>query len=156
MKAPILHAGLILPVLLMALAGPVQAQAADTAAIRAAAEDYILGWHTGDADRMARSLHPELVKRLHLTHPQAGMSWVQTQGRSQLVLGTASGAGTRTPEADRMAEIRVLDVFRGAAVVRVDATEWVDYLQLVEEDGRWLILNVLWELREAQPGTGIG
>lgn len=69
---------------------------------------------------------------------------------------TASGAGTRTPEADRVAEVTILDVFRGAAVVRVDATGWVDYLQLVEEDGRWLILNVLWELREPQPGSGIG
>jgi hypothetical protein len=127
----------------------------DSAAIRSAAEDYILGWYTADAVRMAGALHPELVKRLHLTDPRNGRSWVDGQGRSQLVTGTAAGGGSATPAGERVAEITILDVFRGAAVVRVDATDWIDYLQLVEEDGRWLILNVLWELREAQPGSGI-
>lgn len=143
-----LGAALILPI-------SAAAQQPDTAAIRAAAEDYIQGWYTGDADRMAGALHPELVKRLHLTDPRSGRSWVDGQGRSRLVTSTAAGGGSATPAEERVAEIAVLDVFRGAAVVRVDATDWIDYLQLVEEDGRWLILNVLWELREAQPGSGI-
>jgi hypothetical protein len=43
----------------------------------------------------------------------------------------------------------VLDVFRNAAAVRVDADDWVDYLQLVKEGDRWLIVNVLWELRKS-------
>ena len=150
------HAHRVLAFLLLSVAIPVTAQDPDTAAIRQAAEDYILGWYEGDADRMARALHPELVKRLHLTHPQVERSWVQTQGKSQLVLSTAAGGGTRTPPEDQRAEVTILDVFRGAAVVRVDADDWVDYLQLVEEDGRWLILNVLWEVREPQPGTGVG
>lgn len=132
-----------------------QDQAPDTAAIRATAEDYILGWYTGDAGRMASALHPELVKRLHLTDPRTGRSWVDGQGRSRLVASTAAGGGSETPAADRLAEVTVLDVFRGAAVVRIDASDWIDYLQLVEEDGHWQILNVLWELREAQPGSGI-
>lgn len=49
----------------------------------------------------------------------------------------------------------VLEVFRGAAVARIDATDWVDYLQMVREDDRWLIVNVLWEVRQPQEGTGI-
>ena len=132
-----------------------QDQAADTAAVRSTAEDYILGWYAGDAERMAESLHPELVKRLHLTDPRTGRSWIDGQGRSRLVASTAAGGGSGTPEEEQRTEITILDVFRGAAVVRVDAGDWIDYLQLVEEDGRWLILNVLWELREAQPGTGV-
>lgn len=40
-------------------ATPAQAQtAADSAAIRTAALDYIEGWYDGDAARMERSLHP--------------------------------------------------------------------------------------------------
>ena len=35
----------------------------DRAAIVAAATDYIEGWLDGDAERMARALHPDLVKR---------------------------------------------------------------------------------------------
>ncbi|HEX6315687.1 MAG TPA: nuclear transport factor 2 family protein, partial [Gemmatimonadaceae bacterium] len=37
--------------------------AADSAAIRAAALDYIEGWYEGNAERMERALHPELAKR---------------------------------------------------------------------------------------------
>src|SRR4051812_14973787 len=38
--------------------------AADSAAIKATALDYIEGWYTGDAERMERALHPELAKRI--------------------------------------------------------------------------------------------
>ena len=37
--------------------------AADSAAIRAAALDYIDGWYAADGPRMTRALHPELAKR---------------------------------------------------------------------------------------------
>ena len=43
--------------------------------------------------------------------------------------------------------IGVPDIFGGAAVVRVDASEWVDYLQLGRWNGQWKIVNVLWEMR---------
>jgi hypothetical protein len=38
--------------------------AADSAANRATALDYIQGWYTGDGDRMASALHPRLAKRM--------------------------------------------------------------------------------------------
>jgi hypothetical protein len=34
--------------------------------------------------------------------------------------------------------------------VRIDATRWVDYLQLAKVDGHWRIVNVLWEMRDGQ------
>ena len=37
------------------------------------------------------------------------------------------------------------------AVARVDAGDWVDYLQLAKWNGRWVIVNVLWELRPQSP-----
>src|SRR5688572_6478371 len=52
-------------------AAPAAAQsAADSAAVRAAALDYIEGWYEGNADRMARAVHPELAKRIVQTNPQ--------------------------------------------------------------------------------------
>jgi len=62
-------------------------------------------------------------------------------------------ASTRTPEADRRTEVRVLDIFQNAASVRIDAGGWVDYLHLVRWRGQWVILNVLWELRPPAPGS---
>ena len=42
-----------------------QAQSSDTReAITKVALDYGEGWYEGDADRMARALHPELAKRM--------------------------------------------------------------------------------------------
>ncbi|HEY7728879.1 MAG TPA: nuclear transport factor 2 family protein, partial [Candidatus Eisenbacteria bacterium] len=56
---------LFVAVALAGLAVPAAAQtAADSAAIRATALDYIEGWYTGDAARMERALHPGLAKRI--------------------------------------------------------------------------------------------
>jgi hypothetical protein len=46
-----------------------------------------------------------------------------------------------------MKDVRILDIYRGAASARVDASTWVDYLQLAKWNGRWVIVNVLWELK---------
>lgn len=133
-------------------ASPAVAQpSADSSAIRAAALDYIEGWYEADAGRMERAVHPELAKRLHLA--TEGRSFVQETGASALVASTARGGGSETPEAERRSDVRILDVFRGAASVKVEATDWVDYLHLVRTEDGWKILNVLWELREPPGGS---
>jgi len=137
----------ILATLALAAPAPARAQsAADSAGIRATALDYIEGWYAGDGERMARALHPELVKRIMYTD-SAGRQWIGSMGASQLVRGTRAGGGTRTPAAQQRTEVRILDVFQNVAAVRVDAGAWVDELQLVKWQDRWVILNVLWELR---------
>ena len=120
--------------------------AADSAAIRAAAGDYIHGWYTGDAARMQRALHPDLAKRIVETDA-SGRSTLGHMGAEQLVAGTRNGGGNRTPKNLQRADIRILDAFGNAASVRVDAASWVDYLHLAKFDGQWVIVNVLWEMR---------
>jgi phage pi2 protein 07 len=121
--------------------------ASDSAAIVATAKDYIEGWYTGDVARMQRALHPELVKRILARDTVSKRTWIENQSASRLVAGVARGGGTRTPAEKRRTDVVVLDVFRHAASVKVEAGEWVDYLHLIKEGDRWLILNVLWELR---------
>src|SRR5262245_14237915 len=125
--------------------------AADSAGIRQAALDYIEGWYTGDADRMARAVHPELAKRIVRTDPKTGRSGLGQMGAMTLVSSTRMGGGKQTPEAQRRKDVRILDIFQGAAVARVDASSWVDYLQLGKWNGQWVIVNVLWELRPESP-----
>ena len=142
---------LSLPValLLAAFTAPLHGQtAADSAAIRATALDYIEGWYTNDAARMERALHPKLAKR---------MVWADSAGRSHLVDLTALELiqGTRqhspVPPSERRKDVQILSAFGNAAVVRVDAQEWVDYLQQIKWNGKWKIINVVWENRpEAQ------
>ena len=58
------------------------------------------------------------------------------------------GGGKGTPEDERGMDVRILDIFEGASSVRVDAASWIDFLQIAKDgEGRWVIVNVLWELR---------
>jgi len=133
----------------MFASSPAAAQTAqDSAAIRSTALDYIDGYWSGDAQRMASALHPELVKRIRGADPSTGREWIDDQGASRLVRGTARGGGRETPRADRRSDVRILDIFHNAASVRVDAGGWVDYMHMVRWGGRWVILNVLWEMRK--------
>ena len=142
---------LVLPVLLalaaLAAAPALHAQtAADSAGIRAAALDYIEGWYAGDGARMERALHPELAKRRVATDAQ-GRSRLSQMSAMTLVQGTREGGGRDTPADRRRADVRILDVFQGAASVRVDMDGWIDYMQMARWNGRWMIVNVLWETR---------
>jgi len=135
-------------VLLLLLPPSVKAQnAADSSAIRQAALDYIEGWYAGDGDRMTRALHPELVKRI-VNRDTLGNVWIRGQGATELIRGTRAGGGTQTPAARRRTDVRILDIFQSAASARIDAGGWIDYLQLVRWRGQWVILNVLWEVRQ--------
>jgi hypothetical protein len=117
----------------------------DTAGIRAAALDYAEGWYAGDADRMARALHPELVKRIVVADSATRQSFVQTMGATSLVNATRHGYGKSTPAPGQQKDVSVLDVYGNAAVAKIVMAEWIDYLQLGKLDGRWQIVNVLWE-----------
>ena len=144
----------LLPLALLAAATTTaRAQtAADAAAIRATVLDYAEGWYAGDADRMARALHPELVKRILVSDTATGQSFVQTMGASALVNGTRHGYGKGTPAERQQKDVTVLDVFGNAAVAKAVMADWIDYLQLVRVDGRWLIVNVLWERKPERKG----
>jgi hypothetical protein len=129
---------------------PAAAQTAgDSTAIRATALDYIEGWYSGSAERMTRALHPELAKRIMMpNNAENGRRTFQHMTAETLIGYTRQGGGTRTPPDTRRMDVRILDVFKGAASVRVDAGDWIDYMHIARDgDGRWVIVNVLWELR---------
>ena len=126
--------------------------AADSAAIRAAALDYVEGWYTGDAERMRRAVHPRLAKRI----VQAGSTGVSELGdmtADELVAGTGRGGGRNTPAERQQKDVVILDAFGSAASVRATMSGWVDYMHLAKWNGRWVIVNVLWELKPRPAGA---
>jgi hypothetical protein len=134
-------------VLVLLLAGTLDAQtSADSAAIRQAALDYIEGWYEGNAERMERALHPDLAKRI-VNVDQRGRSVLGHQSAMTVVQNTRRGGGKDTPPAERRTGVRILDTFGNTASVRVDADRWIDYLHVGKWNGRWVIINVLWENR---------
>jgi len=134
----------------IAAAKPSGASEADLAAIKQTALDYIEGWYEGSAERMERALHPELAKRIVITDPRSGRSRLDQMGAMTLTLGTRSRASNPTPKEKRQSDVTILDVFENAASVKIVATDWIDYLHVAKFNGRWVIVNVLWELKPQQ------
>ena len=143
MKLPILTACAAL----LVMTPPARAQsAADSAAIRATALDYIEGWFQGAGDRMERALHTHLAKRRVATDT-TGRSRLIEMTALELVQGTRAACGKNSPVAERRTDVTILDIFGNAASVRVNAGLWVDYMHMAKWSGTWVIVNVLWENR---------
>lgn len=123
------------------------ASAADQGAIRQTALDYIEGWYEGNAERMERALHPELAKRIVRTNPQNKHSRLDQMSAMSLVQGTRRGGGRNTPKERQQKDVTILDVYENAASVKIVASDWIDYLHMARFNGRWVIVNVLWELK---------
>ena len=121
--------------------------ATDEDAIRKTALDYIEGWYTGDAARMERALHPELAKRMISTDATTGRSQFNHMGAMTLVQRTREGIGRKIPQDRQLKQVTILDRYNNAAVVKIVASDWVDYLEIAKFNGDWKIINVLWELK---------
>lgn len=118
----------------------------DKAAITATALDYIEGWYEGNAERMERALHPDLAKRIVRTNDK-GQSSLGQMSAMGLVQGTRLGFGKNTPKDKQQKDVTILDVYENSASVKIVASDWIDYLHVAKFNGRWVIVNVLWELK---------
>lgn len=121
--------------------------AAEATAIKAPALDYVESWYAGDAARMAQALHPDLAKRNPGTDPATGKTRIEHMGREQLVQYTRDGAGSQTPPEQQRKEVTILDAYADIAVVKIVSSAFVDYVEEVKVDGRWVIVNVLWRYK---------
>jgi hypothetical protein len=134
----------LLALLLMPVASQAQT-AADSSGIRQAALDYIEGYYEGNAERMARAVHPELAKRI-VNVDERGRYRLGQMSAMTLVEGTRAGGGRDTPESERRKDVTILDIYQNVASAKIYASYWVDYLHLAKWNGRWVIVNVLWEM----------
>jgi len=119
---------------------------ADEDAVRSAVLDYVAGWFEGDAGRMKRALHPELVKRcrgIEGDNPDA----LETLSAGEMIDATAAGEGIREDAADRRIEIRIDYLSGGIASVRCFCHRYVDLLHLIDMPDGWKIVNAAWRLR---------
>lgn len=138
---------IVLLCLILATSLPAGAQTGDTEhdAIKATALDYGLGWYAGDAERMERALHPDLAKRVLFPDPRSNKGKIEHMSAMKLVQATRAGHGKNVPPEERRTDVTILDVFGNAACVKLEMHDWVDFMQMSKIDGRWVIVNVLWE-----------
>ena len=120
-------------------------QRADRAAVEQAALDYVEALYNADPTRIERSVHPQLTKR-GFWRDNATRPWgaQETMTYEQLV------ALTKTWNADKkrdtsIKKVDVFDVLDQTATAKVTAMWGVDYLHLAKYDGRWKIINIVWQ-----------
>jgi hypothetical protein len=119
--------------------------ASDAELIKQTALDYIEGWYDGDATRMERALHPDLAKRIVRKDERGRYNLGQMSAMTLVQLTRAHDSDT--PKDKQQKDVTVLDIFNNAASVKIVASGWVDYLHMAKWRGRWVIVNVLWELK---------
>jgi Putative lumazine-binding len=119
---------------------------AERDAIKRTALNYAEGWYEGNADKMESALSPDLAKRIAQTNAQ-GQSSLGQMTAMRLVQGTRSGAGKNTPTAEQQKDVTIFDILGGAATVKLEMRDWVDYMHIARMNGKWVIVNVLWEYK---------
>lgn len=134
--------------------GPSEIDAKTRAALEAVAYDYVDGQLEGDAQRVARALHPDLAKRA-VAGPGPTSREVfplRRMSADELIALTHQGV-LKTPREQWDRSVRVLDVTGTAAVVRVETPWFVDYFHMGRFGERWLIVNALWFNKPQQPAN---
>ncbi len=124
----------------------------DKAGIRQAALSYAESWYEGDGAKMESVLHPDLAKRIARTNAQNRSSLDQMSALT-LVQAARGGFGKSTPKEKQQKDVTILDVYRGAATVKLEMLGWIDYMHIAKFNGKWVIVNVLWETKPAPVET---
>lgn len=121
-----------------------QAREADEESIRTVATAYLQSWLNGDGERMRGALHPDLAKR-GLDYAADG----RPSGVHHLTAEYMERSAAKGPRRQfaRRCDVTVLDIGDNIASAVV-SEPFIDYLHLAKLDGRWSIVNVLYEDRE--------
>ena len=125
--------------------------AADREAVRQAALDYVEGIYTVDTSRIERSVSRNLTKRGFWREPnEAAYKPESVMTFDQLMKLTA--AWNKDGKRDTsIKEVTVLDVLDQTASAKVVAMWGIDYMHLAKYDGRWQIINIVWQAHPPKP-----
>ncbi|WP_350287357.1 nuclear transport factor 2 family protein [uncultured Croceitalea sp.] len=129
----------------------VQGQTAqDSLAIKQAALDYIESQHNVKPEQFERSAHPRMVKRTFWTNKKTGKEYLRETFTDAMILlaETYNVEGDRFPENPKK-EVVILDIFKKTASVKLIADDWIDYMHIVKLNGKWQIVNVLWQFNNS-------
>lgn len=117
-----------------------------TRAIERCTRDYAEGWYAGDAERMRRALHPDLVKRAMVADPRrpGAMTPDRISSADRMVRLTAEGEGAQGGGGPDLS-IEIAHRYRGMAMVACRRRDFMDYLHVADcgRDG-WKIVHALW------------
>ena len=139
---------LLLVVTILLVSIPVMAQDgnADREAVRQAVLDYVEGIYNVEPTRIERSVSPNLAK-MGFYRPPTETAY--RPGRSMAFQQLVEIAKNFNKEGklrkDAPKDIEIYDVMDQTATVKLTADWGIDYMHLAKIDGKWMIVNVLWQ-----------
>lgn len=126
----------------------VQVHSQEQSKIKRAALDYLEGFYEGDTLKIKRSIHPDLSKygfskdrKTKAYKKGRTMTYKKAIGFAIDVLEDPQWAAPK----GAVKKVEILDIQDKIANVKVTAYWGIDYLLLVKEKGKWMILKVLWQ-----------
>ncbi|MBL8182958.1 MAG: nuclear transport factor 2 family protein [Blastocatellia bacterium] len=117
---------------------------ADREGVKRAALDYAESFYEGNGEKMEAALSPDLAKRIANTNAQ-GRSSLGQMSALTLVQIIRTGSGKNTPKDEQIKNVTILDMMTNSATVKLEMRDWVDYIHIAKMNGKWVIVNVLWE-----------
>lgn len=117
---------------------------ADREGVKRAALDYAESFYEGNGEKMEAALSPDLAKRIANTNAQ-GRSSLGHMSAMTLVQIIRMGTGKNTPKDEQIKNVTILDMMTNSATVKLEMRDWVDYMHIAKINGKWSIVNVLWE-----------
>jgi hypothetical protein len=122
------------------------AQTTDKDLVYAAIEDYVDGLYLAQPDRIKKSVHPELMKKgFWKGKDKTDYAYDGIMTFTQLVeLAGKWNAKGWLPK-DAVKKIEIFDVQDQTATGKLTAHWGTDYFQLAKFDGKWMIVNILWQ-----------
>ena len=120
-------------------------------AVKQAVLDYVEGIYEVDHKRIERSVHPELAKRGFFVKKGETAYTGTPMTFAQLVeLAKTYNKGGRVPK-DAPKEVVIYDVLDQTASAKLTAVRGIDYMHLAKYDGKWMIVNILWQTPPPKP-----
>lgn len=113
--------------------------------VRQAALDYVESVYEVNPSKAERSVHPELVKRGFFIKKDDTAYSPHTMTFAQLIDLTKSYNKNGQIPKDAPKEVVVFDVADQTASAKVTAIWGIDYLHLAKYEGKWKIINILWQ-----------
>lgn len=122
----------------------------DSLDIRQVALDYIESQHNVNPAQFERAAHPRMVKRTFWTNKQTGKEYLRETFTDAMILlaETYNVEGDKFPENPKK-EVVILDIYDKTASVKLIADDWIDYMHMVKLNGKWQLVNVLWQFNDS-------
>ena len=122
----------------------------DSLEIRQVTLDYIESQHNVKPEQFERAAHPRMVKRTFWTDKKTGKEYLRETFTDAMILlaETYNKSGDGFPENPKK-EVIILDIYDKTASVKLIADDWIDYMHIVKLNGRWQLVNVLWQFNDS-------